>query len=47
MEAQIELRQHLWKRHGMVVWFGAANDFPDFDQFKFRQTLLNSGVGYH
>lgn len=46
MEAQIELRQHLWKRHGMVVWFGAANVFPDFDQFKFRQTLLNGGVGY-
>ena len=46
MDAQIELRQHLWKRHGMVVWFGAANVFPDFDQFKFRQTLLNGGVGY-
>ena len=46
VEAQIELRQHIWKRHGAVLWFGAANVFPSVDAMRWRKTLLNGGVGY-
>lgn len=46
VEAQIELRQHLWKRNGMAVWVGAANVFPKFDAMRLRKTLLNGGIGY-
>ena len=46
VEAQIELRQHLWRRNGMVVWLGAANVFPEFDAMRWHKTLLNGGFGY-
>lgn len=46
IEAQIELRQHIYKRNGAVLWFGAANVFPEFDAMRWRKTLLNGGVGY-
>ncbi len=46
VEAQIELRQHIWHRNGAVLWFGAANVFPEFDAMRLRKTLLNGGVGY-
>lgn len=44
--AQIELRQHIWRRIGCVVWGGAGNVFPMIDQFKWSQTLPNYGVGF-
>ncbi|MGM9691677.1 MAG: BamA/TamA family outer membrane protein [Alloprevotella sp.] len=46
IEAQIELRQNIHKRHGMVVWIGAAQIFDQMKDMRFRQTLPNGGIGY-
>lgn len=46
MEAQVELRQHIRRRNGITVWVGAANVFPEFEQIRWRKTLLNGGFGY-
>lgn len=46
IDAQIELRQHIWHRNGMVVWLGAAEVFPDYGSLRFRQILPNAGIGY-
>lgn len=46
VEMQLELRQHIWRRNGIAVWVAAANVFPEFDQMRWRKTLLNCGVGY-
>lgn len=46
IEAQIELRQHVWKRSGIAVWVAGANVFPAFDRIRLRQTLWNFGAGY-
>lgn len=47
--AQIEYRQHLWKRLGMTAWVGNATLFADFDEFKDQnikpEWLYNFGVG--
>lgn len=42
---QVELRQHLWRRIGCVVWGGAGNVFSDFGKFHWSQTLPNYGLG--
>ena len=41
---QIELRQHVWKHSGIVLWVGAGNVFHDSDTFK--KILPNFGIGY-
>lgn len=41
---QVELRQHVWKRSGIVVWGGLGNVFHDKETFK--HILPNYGVGY-
>ncbi len=41
---QVELRQHVWRRHGIVVWGGVGNVFHDSDTFK--HLLPNFGIGY-
>lgn len=46
VDGQIELRQRIWKRHGMVVWGGAANIFPSLKSIDKKQTLPNYGIGY-
>ena len=46
IEAQVELRQNIKKRHGMVVWIGAAQIFEQMKDMRFRQTLPNGGIGY-
>ncbi len=46
IEAQVELRQNIHKRHGMVVWIGAAQIFEQLKDMRFRQTLPNGGIGY-
>lgn len=43
---QVELRQHVWRRNGVVLWAGAGNLFHDFDQFKIKETLPSFGIGY-
>lgn len=46
IDGQVELRQHIWKRHGVAVWVGAANIFPDTKSIRWSQTLPNFGIGY-
>ena len=46
LEGQVELRQHLKGRSGMVAWIGFANVFHNFDNIWLRETLPNYGVGY-
>ena len=46
LEATVELRQHVWKRNGIVVWAGAGTVFPKFSAMRIRQILPNAGVGY-
>lgn len=46
LEATVELRQHVWKRNGIVVWAGAGTVFPQFSALRSRQILPNAGVGY-
>lgn len=46
IQAQVELRQHIYNRHGIAVWGGAGNVFPDFDRFDWKHTLPTYGVGY-
>lgn len=46
LEATVELRQHVWKRNGIVVWAGAGIVFPKFSALRSRQILPNAGVGY-
>ena len=41
---QVELRQHIWHRHGVVLWVGGGNIFHDSASFK--HFLPNFGVGY-
>lgn len=43
---QVELRQHVWRRNGIVVWAGAGNLFNDFSDFHFKETLPTVGFGY-
>lgn len=46
LEATVELRQHVWKRNGIVVWGGAGTIFPKFSALRSKQILPNAGVGY-
>ena len=46
VEAQVELRQHVWRRNGIVVWAGAGTVFNKFSEFKMSHVLPNFGVGY-
>lgn len=46
LEATVELRQHVWKRNGIVVWVGAGTIFPKFSALRSIQILPNAGVGY-
>lgn len=46
MELQIELRQHVWRRNGVVVWGGMGNVFHDFSSLRGKHILPNYGFGY-
>ena len=46
LEATVELRQHVWKRNGIVVWAGAGTVFPKFSELRSNRILPNIGVGY-
>lgn len=46
MDAQLELRQHVWRRNGVAVWVGAGTIFPDFSGFEVKHILPNYGLGY-
>lgn len=46
MDAQIELRQHVWKRNGIAVWVGGGTIFPEFSELRLNRLLPNYGIGY-
>ena len=46
IETQIELRQHIWRRNGIVLWAGAGTVFPKFSEMRMSHVLPNYGVGY-
>lgn len=46
IEGQVELRQHIKGRNGVVAWVALANAFSDFKNIAWRYTLPNAGVGY-
>lgn len=43
MEAQVELRQHIWKRNSLTAWVGAGTVFSNI---RSRHLLPNYGLGY-
>lgn len=42
----VELRQHIWRRNGAVVWVGAGTVFPRFSDIRWHKVLPNYGIGY-
>lgn len=46
MECQLELRQHIWGRNGVVAWVGAGTVFNKFSEIESDKILPNYGVGY-
>lgn len=46
IQAQVELRQHIYNRHGIAVWGGAGNIFSKLKRFDWKQTLPTYGIGY-
>lgn len=46
IETQVELRQHVWKRNGVVAWIGAGTVFPKFSELRMNRVLPNWGIGY-
>ncbi len=46
MDLTFELRQHIWRRNGAVVWVGAGTVFPKFSELRFNRILPNYGIGY-
>lgn len=46
MQMQVELRQHIYNRHGVTVWGGVGNIFPAIHRFRWDETLPTYGLGY-
>ena len=46
IEAQVELRQHVWKRNSVVAWVGAGTVFNKFSSMRVAHILPNFGIGY-
>ncbi|MDR0893900.1 MAG: outer membrane protein assembly factor [Prevotellaceae bacterium] len=46
MDAQVELRQHVWRRNGVTAWVGAGTVFPHFGGLRAKHILPNYGIGY-
>ena len=46
IEAQAELRQHIWKRNSVVAWVGAGTVFDKFSSMRMSHVLPNFGIGY-
>jgi len=46
LEAQAELRQHIYRRNGLVAWIGAGTVFPKLRALRLRHILPNWGIGY-
>lgn len=46
MTAQLELRQHVWRRNGITLWVGAGSVFSRFGDLRTDRILPNYGIGY-
>ena len=46
METQLEIRQHIWRRNGIVIWAGAGTVFNKFSAIRMKHILPNYGLGY-
>ncbi|MDE7125701.1 MAG: hypothetical protein K2O12_04385, partial [Muribaculaceae bacterium] len=46
IDLTVELRQHIYRRSGAVIWAGAGNVFPNLSSWRWKHTLPNFGVGY-
>lgn len=46
MDFTVELRQHLFRRSGVVAWLGVATVFPCFKEIQVRKLLPECGIGY-
>ena len=46
IEAQLEIRQHIWRRNGIVLWAGAGTVFNKFSAIMMKRILPNYGLGY-
>ena len=46
MAAQVELRQQVYRCHGIVLWGGAGYVFPSFRELDMKNTLPTYGAGY-
>lgn len=46
MDICVELRQHVWRRNGVVAWIGAGTVFDRFDNLRWSKVLPNYGLGY-
>lgn len=46
LDTQIELRQHVWRRNGIVLWVGAGTIFDKFNSIRMNKILPNFGIGY-
>lgn len=46
MDLTVELRQHVWRRNGVVLWLGAGTVYPKLSKLRFKHILPNGGIGY-
>lgn len=46
VDATVELRQKIYKRHGMVLWIGTGEVFPNLHSIFRGHLLPDAGVGY-
>lgn len=46
MDLTVELRQHVWRRNGIVVWGGVGTVFPRLSEIRVKRLLPNGGIGY-
>lgn len=46
MDLTIELRQHVWRRNGIVIWGGVGSVFPKLSRMRIDRLLPNCGIGY-
>ena len=46
MDLTVELRQHVWRRNGIVVWGGMGTVYPKLSAIKMKHMLPNFGIGY-
>lgn len=46
IDATVEIRQHVWRRNGVVAWVGAGSVAPRPSAFRWRKILPNGGIGY-